>query len=77
MVQHLDGSTPYPYLSAMPINPTQSVRKLVAFRRTKFSEIDKFRSDLGLKGESEAVRRLIDAGLELYKNNRPKPSDKG
>jgi hypothetical protein len=77
MVQHLDGSTPYPYLNAMPINPANSTRKLIAFRRSKFAEIDKFRSDLGLRSESEAVRRLIDAGLELYKNNRPKPNDKG
>jgi hypothetical protein len=61
----------------MPVNPEQSTRKLIAFRRTKFAEINKFRSDLGLKSESEAVRRLIDAGLELYKNNRPKPKDKG
>jgi hypothetical protein len=55
----------------MPINPTQSVRKLVAFRRTKFAEIDKVRLDLRLNSESEAIRRLIDAGLELYKANRP------
>jgi hypothetical protein len=74
MVQHLDGSTPEPYLTAMPINPAQSVRKLIAFRRTKFAEIDQFRKDLELKSESEAVRRLVDAGLELLQRNSPAAS---
>jgi hypothetical protein len=66
-VKHLDGSTPYPYLNAMPINPEMSVRKLIAFRRTKFNEIDKFRIASGLRSESEAIRQPVDAGLELYK----------
>lgn len=55
----------------MPVNPAKSVRKLVAFRRTKFAEIDKVRLDLRLNSESEAIRRLIDAGLQLYKANPP------
>lgn len=59
----------------MPVNPAQSVRKLVAFRRTKFAEIDKVRLDLRLNSESEANRRLIDAGLELYKADSPLSSE--
>ena len=47
----------------------------MAFRRTKFAEIDKVQLDLRLNSESEAIRRLIDAGLELYKANSPLSSE--
>ena len=69
----MHGSTPYPYLNGNAVNPEMSVRKLVAFRRTKFAEIDKFRSDLGLRSEGEAIRRLIDVGLEFYRKPQPQP----
>jgi hypothetical protein len=58
----------------MPVNPKMSVRKLVAFRRTKFAEIDRFRSDLGLKSEGAAIRALVDAGLAaIFRHPAPKP----
>jgi len=61
----------------MPVNPTQSVRKLIAFRRTKFAEIDRFRDAMKIDSESEAIRRLVDAGLALYQRNKPPPKRPG
>lgn len=60
----------------MAVNPATTVRKLVSIPRDLAQEIDEFRHEARIGAESEAVRRLIRAGLAALKASAPAASKK-
>ena len=48
----------------MVVNPKVTVRKIVSLPRDTVSAIERFRFGNHVKTEAEAIRRLIDLGLE-------------
>lgn len=51
----------------MAINRETTTRKLVSLSHEKVREIEAYRFDNRIKTEAEAIRRLIDLGLEVSK----------
>ncbi len=51
----------------MPVNPETTVRKLVSLPRELASAILDYRFQQRINTESEAIRRLIELGLEASK----------
>jgi metal-responsive CopG/Arc/MetJ family transcriptional regulator len=51
----------------MVVNPETTVRKLVSLPREMVKAIEDFRFANRIKTESEAIRRLIEAGLTAQK----------
>jgi metal-responsive CopG/Arc/MetJ family transcriptional regulator len=51
----------------MAINPVTNVRKLVSLPRELVAAIEEYRFTNRVKTESEAIRRLIEAGLTSQK----------
>ncbi len=47
----------------MTVNPTSLIRKLVSLPPWLLAEIETYRFGNRIKTESEAIRRLLDAGL--------------
>ena len=58
-------------ICGMAINPQTTVRKVVSLPRVQAEQIEDFWHRERLKSESEAIRRLIELGLEAAE--RPKP----
>lgn len=56
----------------MPINPEKTVQKLVAMPREMAEKIADYRFENRLKSEAEAIRRLIQLGLNA---TRPAKND--
>ena len=52
------------YIVGMAVNPDTMTRKLVSLPHTLLREIDDYRFANRVKTESEAIRRLIEAGLK-------------
>ncbi len=53
----------------MVVNPETTVRKLVSLPRAMAQAIEDFRFQQRIKTESEAIRRLIEAGLKSVKRS--------
>ncbi|MBX6745234.1 MAG: hypothetical protein IRY87_24630 [Acetobacteraceae bacterium] len=51
----------------MAVNPETTVRKLVSLSRPLVQAIEDFRFQNRIKTESEAIRRLIELGLQAAK----------
>ncbi len=51
----------------MVVNPDRLTRKLVSLPNELLAEIDDYRFSNRVKTESEAIRRLIELGLEKAK----------
>jgi metal-responsive CopG/Arc/MetJ family transcriptional regulator len=51
------------YITFMAVNSETTVRKLVSLPREMVGRIEEFRFSNRIKTESEAIRRLIEAGL--------------
>jgi metal-responsive CopG/Arc/MetJ family transcriptional regulator len=51
----------------MPVNPLTTARKLVSMPRELAKALVDFRFEHRIKTESEAIRRLIELGLEAAK----------
>lgn len=58
------------YITFMAINRETTTRKLVSLSHEKVREIEAYRFDNRIKTEAEAIRRLIDLGLEASKRER-------
>lgn len=48
----------------MPVNPDTTVRKVVNLPRDLWSRIEDYRFDNRIKTEADAMRQLIELGLE-------------
>lgn len=48
----------------MPVNPEKTVRKFLAIPRELWAKVEDFRFAERIGTESEALRRLIEAGVE-------------
>jgi len=57
----------------MAINQETTVRKITAFPRELMAAVEEFRFANRIKTESEAIRRLIELGLEAAKRQAPSP----
>lgn len=55
------------YITGMAVNRDTTVRKLVSLPRAMVEAIEDFRFAQRIKTESEAIRRLIELGLEASK----------
>lgn len=53
----------------MAVNPDTTARKLVSLPRAMVREVENFRFEGRIKTESEAIRRLIELGLEAAKEH--------
>ncbi|MCH8683877.1 hypothetical protein [Pedomonas mirosovicensis] len=58
------------YITYMAINRETTTRKLVSLSHEKVREIEGYRFENRIKTESEAIRRLIDLGLEASKREQ-------
>lgn len=56
----------------MPVNPETTVRKLISLPRELMARIEDYRFSQRVKSEAEAMRRLIEAGLEANKKSTKK-----
>jgi hypothetical protein len=61
-------------LLPMPVNPETTVRKNVAMPKELWAEVRAFRFRQEIDTESDAIRRLIELGLEAAKQEAAKPS---
>ena len=68
---HLPVNTVIAYMSDMAVNPATTTRKLVSLPNTMTQAIDDFRFQERIKTESEAIRRLIELGLEAAQTKEP------
>ncbi len=55
------------YITCMAVNSDTNVRKLVTLPKTLVQAIDDYRFEQRIKTEAEAIRRLIELGLEASK----------
>ena len=53
----------------MPVNPETTIRKNVAMPKELWAEVRSFRFSQEIDTESEAIRRLIELGLEAAKRD--------
>ena len=60
------------YITDMPVNPETTVRKLVSLPRPMVKAIEDYRFANRVSTESEAIRRLIEAGLRAEASPAPK-----
>lgn len=60
----------------MPVNPETTVRKLVSLPKELAKNVDDFRFAGRIKTESEAIRRLIELGLEAAKGQAKADNDR-
>lgn len=51
----------------MAVNPKTTVRKLVAMPHELWNRVADYRFEYRLKTEAEAIRRLIELGLQVAK----------
>jgi len=58
----------------MAVNPDRLTRKLVSIPNELLKAIEDFRFQQRIKTESEAIRRLIEAGLSGQAAPKPEPS---
>jgi hypothetical protein len=64
----------------MPVNPETTARKLISLPHALVRAIDDYRFANRIKTESEAIRRLIEAGLKAgdpIKNRKLEPPSSG
>jgi hypothetical protein len=59
------------YITDMPVNPETTVRKLVSLPRQMVQAIEDYRFANRVTTESEAIRRLIEAGLRAEATPAP------
>lgn len=52
------------YITHMAVNPDTTTRKLVSLPHSMVKQIEDYRFANRIKTESEAIRRLIEAGLK-------------
>ena len=55
------------YITDMAVNPETTTRKLVSLPNAMVQAIEDFRFRERVKTESEAIRRLIEIGLDVTK----------
>lgn len=55
----------------MPVNPETTVRKMLSFKRPLWERIQDYRFSRRINAETEAVRRLIERGLDAEGDARP------
>jgi hypothetical protein len=60
------------YITAMAVDPETTVRKLYSMPRALAKRIDDFRFRQRIKTEAEAVRLLIERGLEAESTPKKK-----
>ncbi|MFD1627674.1 hypothetical protein [Azospirillum griseum] len=60
------------YITCMAVNPETTVRKLVSLPKPLAAAILDFRFEQRIGTESEAIRRLIELGLEAAKQQPEK-----
>ena len=60
-----------PLKSDMPENEAPTVRKTVSLPSSLWKQIDDFQFDNRIKRETEAIRRLIELGLEAARAKAP------
>jgi hypothetical protein len=53
------------YITGMAVNTETTVRKLVSLSREMVEQIQDYRFTNRVPSESEAIRRLIEAGLKV------------
>ena len=70
----LVNSTDSTYITRMAVNPDRLTRKLVSIPNELLKAIEDFRFQQRIKTESEAIRRLIEAGLSGQAAPKPEPS---
>ena len=61
------------YITCMAVNRDTTTRKLVSLPHTMVQAIEDFRFQGRIKTESEAIRRLIELGLNAAKQQVPTP----
>jgi hypothetical protein len=54
----------------MAVNPSTTVRKLVSMPHDLIQQIADYRFEHRIKTEAEAIRRLIELGLQAAKKRR-------
>lgn len=59
----------------MAVNPVTTVRKLVSLPREVVSSIEDYRFQNRIRTESEAIRRLIEMGLETARQQPAESQD--
>lgn len=64
------------YIENMATEPTYTVKKLVAMTPEMAERIDAYRFEKRIKSESEAIRLLIDQGLEASRECPPKSANR-
>jgi hypothetical protein len=69
-------SCPIAYKGDMTTEPTLTVKKLVAMTPALAERIAAFRFERRIKTEAEAIRTLIERGLEAAKAQKPAPRRK-
>jgi hypothetical protein len=55
------------YALSMPVNADTTVRKMLSIPRELWQAIEDYRFERRIKTESEALRKLIEAGLRAEK----------
>lgn len=57
----------------MPVNPDTTVRKLLSMPKTLAAEVSEYRFSQRIGTEAEAIRRLIELGLQASRPAKGRP----
>jgi hypothetical protein len=71
-MEHIDNMLDIGHISAMAAETPFPVKKLVNLTEEQASQISSYRFEQRLRSENEAIRQLIDLGLEAAKAQKPK-----
>lgn len=62
-----------PYATAMAVNPDTTARKLITMPHELVERVKAFRFQQQINTETEAIRRLIELGLDAVAQDGTKP----